>query len=413
MAEGDKITIIIVDDIAETRENIHKLLQFEPNVEVTGVARTGEEAIRITAESRPDVVLMDINMPDMDGITATERIRAKFPGTQVVILSVQADSNYMRQAMLAGARDFLTKPPDLDELISAINRAGEMAKEEKQKAANTLAAVQASGGISTAGGMVFPARHNGRIVTIYGPKGGTGSTTITTNLAVALHTEENPVVVVDGRLQFGDLSFFFNEQTKNNLADVAIRADELDPEFVEDVLLEHGDTGVKIMAAPPRPEQAESVTGEQFSKVVRFLKNMFAYVLIDTNSGLDDITLTAVDEADLVAVVTTQDIPSIKNVRLFLDLMIALGYQKEKVFLVMNMFDKRRSVTPERVGEITKSEVVAVLPFDDRLVVPAMDRGVPFLTQNKTHPTSKGIFELAKGVKTKIAALIKAEEEAI
>jgi pilus assembly protein CpaE len=413
MAEGEKITVIIVDDIAETRENIHKLLQFEPNVEVVGVGRTGEEAIRVAAEVRPDVVLMDINMPDMDGIVATERIRAKVPGTQIVILSVQNDSNYMRKAMLAGARDFLTKPPDLDELISAINRAGEMAHEEKKKAANTLAAVQASGGISTSSGMIFPARYKGRIVVIYGPKGGTGSTSITTNLAVALHTPEKPVVVVDARLQFGDLSFFFNEQTRNNLADVASRADELDPEFMEDVLLTHGETGIRILAAPPRPEQAESVTGDQFSKIVRFLKNMFAYVLVDTNSGLDDITLTALDEADLVSVVTTQDIPSIKNVRLFLDLMIALGYPKEKVFLVMNMFDKRRSVTAERVAEITKSEVVAVLPFDDRLVVPAMDRGVPFITQNKTHPISKGIYDLARSLRQKVAALEKAEEEII
>lgn len=413
MAEGEKITVIIVDDIAETRENIHKLLQFEPNVEVVGVGRTGEEAIRVAAEVRPDVVLMDINMPDMDGIVATERIRAKVPGTQIVILSVQNDSNYMRKAMLAGARDFLTKPPDLDELISAINRAGEMAHEEKKKAANTLAAVQASGGISTSSGMIFPARYKGRIVVIYGPKGGTGSTSITTNLAVALHTPEKPVVVVDARLQFGDLSFFFNVQTRNNLADVASRADELDPDFMEDVLLEHNETGIRILAAPPRPEQAEAVTGDQFSKVVRFLKNMFAYVLIDTNSSLDDITLTALDEADLISVVTTQDIPSIKNVRLFLDLMIALGYPKEKVFLVMNMFDKRRSVTAERVADITKSEVMAVLPFDDRLVVPAMDRGVPFITQNKTHPISKGIYELAGSLRQKIAALEKAEEEVI
>ena len=412
MAEGDKITVIIVDDIAETRENIHKLLQFEPNVEVVGVGRTGEEAIRVAAETRPDVVLMDINMPDMDGITATERIRTRVPGTQIVILSVQNDSNYMRKAMLAGARDFLTKPPDLDELISAINRAGEMAHEEKKKAANTLAAVQASGGISTSSG-IFPARHKGRVVAIYGPKGGTGSTSITANLAVALHTPEKPVVVVDARLQFGDLSFFFNEQTRNNLADVTSRADELDPDFVEDVLLEHGETGVRILAAPPRPEQAEDVTGDQFSKVVRFLKNMFAYVLIDTNSGLDDITLTALDEADLVAVVTTQDIPSIKNVRLFLDLMIALGYPREKVFLVMNMFDKRRSVTPERVAEITKSEVVAVLPFDDRLVTPAMDRGIPFITQNRTHPISKGIIDLARSLLQKVAAIEKAEEELV
>ncbi|MEJ2758901.1 MAG: response regulator [Anaerolineales bacterium] len=412
MSDGEKISVVIVDDIAETRENIRKLLQFEPNVEVVGIGRTGEEAIRVSHETRPDVVLMDINMPDMDGIVATERIRAKLPATQIVILSVQSDSNYMRKAMLAGARDFLTKPPDLDELISAIQRAGEMAHIEKRKAASTLAAAQA-GSFETSGGVILTPRHRGKIVVIYGPKGGTGSTTITANLAVALHSEEHPVLVVDGRLQFGDLSFFFNEQTKNNLADVAIRADELDYEFIEDVLLEHADTGIKILAAPPRPEQSEAVTGDQFGKVIRFLKNMFAYVLIDTSSSLDDITLTAIDEADLISIVTTQDIPSVKNVRLFLDLMVALGYPSSKLFLVMNKMDKRRSVTPERVVDIIKSEMAAVMPFDDRLVVPAMDRGVPFLIQNRTHPISKGIFDLANFIQEKIVALEKEAEESL
>jgi len=409
MAEAEKITVIIVDDIAETRENIKKLLQFEPNVEVVGIGRTGEEAIKVTAETRPDVVLMDINMPDMDGITATERIRSKFPATQIVILSVQSDSNYMRKAMLAGARDFLTKPPDLDELISAINRAGEMAHAEKRKVAGPMSGIQVAGVAGTAQAYYQPG-YAGKVVTIFGPKGGAGSTTITANLAVALHSEETPVVAVDGRLQFGDLSFFFNEQTKNNLSDLAIRADELDQEFVEDVLLSHGTTGVKILAAPPRPEQADNVTGDQFSKLIRYLKGMFSYVLIDTSSSLDDITLAAIDESDLVSIVTTQDIPSIKNVRLFLDLFLALGYPAQKAFLVMNKYDKRRSVQPERVSELVKSEMAAVLPFDDKLVVPAMDRGVPFLTENRAHPVSRGIIELAMAVKTRIKEVEEAAD---
>jgi pilus assembly protein CpaE len=410
MAEAEKITVIIVDDIAETRENIKKLLQFEPNIEVIGIGRTGEEAIKVTAETRPDVVLMDINMPDMDGITATERIRSKYPATQIVILSVQSDSNYMRKAMLAGARDFLTKPPDLDELISAISRAGEMAHQEKRKVAGPMQGVQAGGAPGSPQSYYQPS-YAGKVVTVFAPKGGAGSTTITANLAVALHSEETPVVVVDGRLQFGDLSFFFNEQTKNNLADLAIRADELDQEFVEDVLLTNGTTGVRILAAPPRPEQADNVTGEQFSKLLRYLKGMFSYVLIDTSSSLDDITLASIDESDLVSIVTTQDIPSIKNIRLFLDLYLALGYPAQKAFLVMNKYDKRRSVQPERVSELVRSEMVAVLPFDDKLVVPAMDRGVPFLTDNRAHPVSRAIIELAMSVKTRIKENEEAEAD--
>ncbi len=99
----NKIRVLIVDDIAETRENIRKLLQFESDVDVTGTARSGKEGIQLAQELDPDVVLMDINMPDIDGITATEVIRQKSPHIQVLILSVQSDGNYMRKAMLAGA----------------------------------------------------------------------------------------------------------------------------------------------------------------------------------------------------------------------------------------------------------------------------------------------------------------------
>ena len=73
----EKIRVLIVDDISETRENVRRLLQFDNAVEVVGMARGGQEAINLSQSLKPDVVIMDINMPDMDGITATEAIRRK------------------------------------------------------------------------------------------------------------------------------------------------------------------------------------------------------------------------------------------------------------------------------------------------------------------------------------------------
>ena len=174
MAGSNKIRVLIVDDIAETRENIRKLLQFEADVEVVGAARTGHEAIELSQELKPDVVLMDINMPDMDGIAATEAIRRKQPYVQIVILSVQNDPNYMRRAMLAGARDFLTKPPMSDELGAAIRRAGLMAGEERKK---VISAVET---INTGSGVAQPINQSnlGKIIVVYSPKGGSGCTTI-------------------------------------------------------------------------------------------------------------------------------------------------------------------------------------------------------------------------------------------
>jgi pilus assembly protein CpaE len=407
--KDQQIRVLIVDDIAETRENIRKLLQFETDVEVVGAARTGKEGIEIAVETKPDVVLMDINMPDIDGIVATENIRSKLPFTQIVILSVQSDSNYMRRAMLAGARDFLTKPPDIDDLTAAVRRAAKMAFAEKAKA--TPAALTQGSNRGTRIGI--PSVLFGSIITIYSPKGGAGTTTLTTNLGVALHNEDTPVAVVDGNLQFGDLSFFFCEQSKNNIVDLARRGEELDREIIEDVMIDHTDSGIHILAAPSRPEQAESVTGEQFSDVLKYLRQMYSYVLVDTSSTLDDIALAALDVSDLIIVITTQDIPSIKNVSLFLGVAEALGIGRDKILLVMNRYDKRRNITPEKVSDNFKQEFAAVLPIEERIVIPAMDRGIPFMIQHRTHPIARGILKLAEGTRNKVAQLQEKQAEPI
>jgi pilus assembly protein CpaE len=400
---ADKIRVLIVDDIAETRENVRKLLQFESDVEVVGTARTGKEGIQLAMEMNPDVVLMDINMPDIDGITATENIRQQSPHIQVVILSVQGDPNYMRRAMLAGARDFLTKPPMGDELISAIKRAGEMAHLERAKGAKQQMVMGAASGPSAMGG--FAAAQQGKIVVVYSPKGGTGCTTIAVNLAIALNNEETRTVLVDGNLQFGDVAVFVNEQGKNTILDIAPRVDDLDAEIIEEILIRHEASGIRILAAPQRPELAEKVSADQFMKVLQFMQRIYSYVVVDTSSILTDVILSAIDLSDVVVIVTTQEIPAIKNSRLILDLLSTMGISKERIIFAMNRFDKRISITPERVGENLKHEISAVIPLDEKVAITAVNRGVPFMLDNKSQLIGRGIFSLAEIIRTRVIAL--------
>jgi pilus assembly protein CpaE len=399
MPDGNKIRVVIVDDVSETRENVRKLLQFESDVDVVGLARTGKEAIQISQELNPDVVLMDINMPDMDGIAATEAIRSRQPAVQVVILSVQGDQNYMRRAMLAGARDFLTKPPMGDELISAIRRAGGMAQAERSKSVQ-VQPVPAAGNLGILSGYSAP---QGKIVTVYSPKGGTGCTTIAVNLALTLHNEDTRVALVDANLQYGDVAVFVNEQGKNTIVDLSPRAEELDPEIVEEVMLKHSSSGIHILAAPSRPEYAEKVSSGQFTKVLEYLKQIYAYVVIDTSSFLNDVTLAAIDMSDLIVLVSTQDIPSIKNCRHFLDLSQTLGMDRERILFAMNRYDKRINITPERVAENLKQEVSSVIPLDEATVMKAVNRGVPFVLESRNSAASRGILSLAESVRARIA----------
>ena len=397
---GEKIRVLIVDDVSETRENVKKLLQFETDVEVVGIARTGKEAIQVSQELNPDVVLMDINMPDMDGIAATEAIRANQQSIQVIILSVQSDQNYMRRAMLAGARDFLTKPPMGDELISAIRRAGEMALSEKEKAAR----VQAAPVAGPVGGAIGYGGPRGKIISVYSPKGGTGCTTLAVNLALALNNPDTKVALVDGNLQFGDVAVFINEQGKNTVVDLAPRADELDAEIVGEVMIKHSSTDLHVLAAPSRPEYAEKVSSSQFSTVLEYLTHLYEYVIVDTSPTLTDVTLATIDVSDIIMLVTTQDIPSIKNCRLFLDLLSNLGIQRDRVMFVMNRYDKKSNITPERVADNLKQEINLLVPADDATTMKAVNRGVPFVLDSKNQPAARGVLALADAVRDRIKA---------
>jgi pilus assembly protein CpaE len=409
MPAGDKVRVLIVDDVADTRENVRRLLQFEGDIEVVGAARSGQEAIQLTGELDPDVVLMDINMPDMDGIAATEAIRQKSPHSQVVILSVQGDQNYMRRAMLAGARDFLTKPPAGDDLISAVRRSGEMARSERSKAKSGRAGVDGSSMRRAAAQGAPIGVVQGRVVTLYSPKGGTGCTTLAVNLAIALHNEDTRVVILDANLQYGDVAMFFNEQGKNTILDIAPRVDELDADVVEETMIKHEASGIHILAAPQRPELAEKISAEQFIKVLEFLRRMYSYVVVDTSSLLTDIVLAAIDQSDAIVLVTTQDIPAIKNARLFLDLLQTMGIDRGRVVFVMNKFDRRIGITPDRVGENLREKISAVIPLDERTVIPAVNKGVPFMLDNRAQPAARGVFAMAEALRAQLASLEASE----
>jgi pilus assembly protein CpaE len=229
------------------------------------------------------------------------------------------------------------------------------------------------------------------------------------NLAMTLHSEETPVILVDGNLQFGDIAVFLNEQGKNSVTDLASRADELDPEIVEEVLVTNAASGVKILPAPARPEYAENVTSEQFSKMLNYLRRLFAYVIVDTSSYLSDTVLAAIDSCDIMVLLTNQDIPSIKSARLFLDLADVLKIDRRRIIFAMNRFDRRIGITPEKVSETFKHEISAVIPAEERVVVPSINRGRPFMLDDKSKPVARAMLSLAEIMRQRLTQLAAAE----
>src|SRR5687767_7868844 len=143
---ADQIRVLIVDDIPETRDHLTKLLGFESDIEVIGSAASGREAIQMASKLHPDVVLMDINMPDMDGIAATEQLTTAAPNSSVVMMSVQGEADYLRRSMLAGAREFLVKPFSSDELTASIRQVSSREREKASRIGVPVGVTPGGGG---------------------------------------------------------------------------------------------------------------------------------------------------------------------------------------------------------------------------------------------------------------------------
>ncbi len=255
--DADIISILLVDDIPETRENIKKLLAFEPDFKVVGSVGTGREGVTMAKELRPNIIIMDINMPDMDGIQATTLITESVPTAAVIMMSVQNDPDYLRRAMLAGARNFLTKPILPDELYNTIRTVHIRNKPIAAQYAAMQQATPVNIRDNKTGGTTEGNRA-GHIIVVYSPQGGAGSTTIATNLASGLMKEGIRVLLVDADLQFGDVGVFLNLQSQSTMVDLAGNVDDLDIELFDNIVVTH-DSGLKVLMGPARPEYAEVI----------------------------------------------------------------------------------------------------------------------------------------------------------
>ena len=384
------IKLLIVDDIPETRDHLSRLIGLEREIDVVGTAGSGEEAIQQAMDLRPDVIVMDINMPGMDGIAASEIIAQRLPFSPIIMMSVHGEAEHLKRAMNAGAREFLVKPFSGDEFSTSIKRVHERELARREQLQGAPAVASASGPVATEN------VEEHQVIAVFSPKGGAGRTTLATNLALALRQETSQrVALVDANLQFGDVGVLLNLNPKNRSVLDAVEGGEPDRDIIESVIVDHS-TGIRVLLAPPSPEGADLVTAAYLRKIVEMLKENHDWVIVDLPSGLNDHTLGVLDAADQILVVAALEITTIKNVRLFLEVADQLDYERSKIRLVINRSDASQGI---RIGDVEASirrPIDGTVVSDGRLAVLAVNRGVPFVVSHPESPLSRDVVKLAR-----------------
>jgi pilus assembly protein CpaE len=376
----EKIKLVVVDDSIETRNNIKTLLSFEKRIEVIGEAENGEEAIFVAKEARPDIVLMDINMPVIDGIRATEEITLNVPEATVIIMSVQGEMEYVRKAMAAGAREFLSKPFNGDELASIIVRTHDLESRRREKGG----APRQSEDVKS------------KVITVFSTKGGVGKTTIASNLAVSLaRNTKKRVALVDMDLQFGDVAIMLNVSVKNTISDLIKEFGQLDNNLMEDYLVTHF-SGVKVLPAPIKPEYAEYITGNHIEKIINTLRESYHYILIDTSANFHETVLTSLDMSDKILLVSTLDLPTIKNIKAGLDVMETLHYPDEKIKIVLNKASEQYGIKYKDFENTLHHPIWSYIPEDSQTVVTSANKGFPFVMTRTETKVAKAVMDISR-----------------
>ena len=374
--------VLVVDDDL----NIQRVLVFTLKQEgyEVHVASDGQAGVEMAASISPDLILIDVAMPKLDGYAATQQIRAAEKGTRVpiIMLTAEADVEQRVRGLRAGADDDIVKPFHPLELIARIKALLSRAGGGPQKKTAERATL-------------------GRLACFYPAKGGVGNTTIAINTAIALSSRlKRKTALFDANLQFGDTRVFLDLSLNSSSVVNAITEPDLDGELLKKLLVSHH-SGLELLLAPPNPESADIVAERQktdpgsLSNVLALLRRAHDYTLVDMAKTIDDFNLQLFDEADLIFVVMTADLSCLKNVRLVLETMDSLGYERGKIQLVLNRSNAYTGINVDNAESALGRKIDYQIINEYRGAISALNSGEPFMSSRPDGPLGQSVSRFA------------------
>jgi pilus assembly protein CpaE len=326
----------------------------------------------MASHSNEYVVVLGPTLTDEEAVLTCEVLRTSAPAISTILAREHLTGELLAAAMKAGARD-VVHHTDTNALTEALNRAFEL-----------FVALRGPSG----------AMHVSKVVAVFSPKGGVGKTTIAVNLALAL-TEKGArrVCLVDLDLAFGDVAITMQLFPTHSIEQAIGSEDTLDVEMIDQLLTRHQDS-LMVLAAPPHPDTRERVTPLLVSRIIRTLRETFDYVVIDTAPAFDEQVLTALDETDHVVLVTTLDVPTLKNVKVAVETFDALHIARENRHLVLNRADDEVGIDADKVEGILGMSVDAQIASSLEIAA-ATNAGSPVVVSDPEHQMSVAVRGLA------------------
>lgn len=337
---------------------------------------TGLPALRRAVQESPDedlvVIGPDVDFEDAAAFSVAERVSR--PDLGVVLVRRRVDSTILRAALRAGLRD-VVKADDLAALTDACRSSQELSRQVR---------IEEGRGDSTPGQAT-----GGQVVTVFSAKGGCGKTFASTNIAASLAKEGRRVCLLDLDLAFGDVGIALQLFPSRTIADALGMTGGLDASAVQSLVTTHS-SGLDTILAPVEPGTAESISAGLVADLVGVLRRMYDVVVVDSPPALADHVLATFDLTDQFVLIATLDIAALKNLKLTLETLTALGYQRDRWHVVLNRSDSQVGLSVADVEKSLSTRIACQIP-SSRAVPSSVNRGVPLILDQPGHPVSQSI----------------------
>ena len=372
---SQQMSLNIIDSSEVSRNSVRAYLQpYADMIRVSGTADSLESGAGIIHKTLPNLVLLEVN-DVQQGVREVSYITNTFPRTSVIVSSAEKSSDWILSLMRAGAVEYLVQPIKEEELKQTLQKVGRFIFPEKQAQ-----------------------KKYGKVISIYYPTGGIGTTTIAVNLASALAVDEKKVALVDLNLNAGDLSTFLNINPQYTLSSVTANMDRLDVNFLMSAMTRHT-SGPYVLTEPNEVSEAIAITPEQIHRTLDLIRRNFDYVIADCGGPLAGITAQAFSCSDLILLNTALTLPVLKNAKRYLAALDRHGIWQDKVKLLVNRCSPKAGIQLKDAEKVLDRSVFHTIPNEFADVVASINKGIPLIKLLPRSPVSRAILKLADCVK--------------
>jgi pilus assembly protein CpaE len=346
-------TIILSDEIS-TNEVLKMFVGEVDRLQICECSRSSDAIYeKISEFEDKSFFLVDLSHNTHELLELILKISKNCPTCNVLALSDNPSVDLIIQIMRAGAKEFIPIPIIKNEFLSGVNK---LLSEENSTQKNSKC----------------------KIISIYSNKGGIGKTSLASNLAVELAkiTKEN-VALIDLNFQMGDITTFLDLKPSFNISYMLENLEKINETFLLSTLERYKNTSLYVLADPPFFKQADDIKPKQISKLLTILKETFSYVIIDCETGFDGKNITALDNSDIILLVSVANLPALRNTQRCLELFEKLGYEKEKTQIVINRYMENDEIKEEDIEKLLNKSIYWKIPNNYFAIMSAINKGVP------------------------------------